>query len=74
MTPHDTIARLARQVEAAPDIFGVLSAGEAGAVALLLDRLDLLGARYRHPLDALHRLGADWEQAVRDLHRDGWRA
>jgi hypothetical protein len=32
----------------------------------------LLDAAYKHPLDALERLGPQWERAVRDLHRDGW--
>ena len=25
------------------------------------------------PLDALERLDLEWERAVRDLHRTGWR-
>jgi hypothetical protein len=70
---HDRIANLARQVDADPMRIGVLSTGEACAVALLLGRLDLLGADYKHPLDALERLGPDWEKAVRDLHRHGWK-
>ena len=28
---------------------------------------------YKHPLDALERLDPEWERAVRDLHRAGWR-
>ena len=28
---------------------------------------------YKHPLDALERLDPEWERAVRDLHRTGWR-
>ena len=63
---------LARSVDADPANIGVLSTGEACAVALLLDRLDLLD-RYKHPLDALDRLGPEWEKAVRDLHSSGWR-
>jgi hypothetical protein len=27
----------------------------------------------KHPLDALDRLGPEWEKAVRDLHRSEWR-
>lgn len=63
---------LARTAEADPTRIGVLSTGEACAVALLLGRLDLLD-EYKHPLDALERLGPNWEKAVRDLHRSGWR-
>jgi hypothetical protein len=55
-----------------PANIGVLSTDEACAAALLLDRLDLLG-RYKHPLDALDRLGPEREKAVRDLHSSGWR-
>jgi hypothetical protein len=63
---------LARSVEADPAHIGVLSTGEACAVALLLDRLDSLHD-YKHPLDALERLEPEWERAVRDLHKTGWR-
>jgi hypothetical protein len=61
---------LARGVEADPASIGVLSTGEACAVALLLDRLDFLDGD-SHPLDVLDRLGLEWENAVRDLHRSG---
>jgi hypothetical protein len=37
-----------------------------------LGRLDLLND-YKHPLDALERLGPEWEKAVRDVHISGWR-
>ena len=59
---------LARSVDADPANIGVLSTGEACAVALLLDRLDLLDR-----FQALDRLGPEWEKAVRDLHSSGWR-
>jgi hypothetical protein len=52
----ERIAGLARQVQADPASIGVLSTGEACAVALLLNRLDLLDD-CTHPLDALERLG-----------------
>jgi hypothetical protein len=63
---------LAPTAEADPTSIGPLSTGEACAVALLLGRLDLLND-YKHPLDALERLGPEWEKAVRHLHRSGWR-
>ncbi len=66
------VVDLARSVDADPASVGVLSTGEACAVALLLGRLDLLND-YKHPLDALERLGPEWEKVVRDLHRSGWR-
>ena len=67
------LVELARSVDADPTRIGVLSTGEACAVALLLGRLDLLGKDERHPLDVLDRLGPKWEKAVRDLHASGWR-
>jgi hypothetical protein len=68
------LIELACGVAADPASIGVLSTGEACAVALLLGRLDLLDDYYKHPLDALERLGPEWEKAVRDLHRSAeWR-
>jgi hypothetical protein len=70
------LVELARTCECDPASIGVLSTGEACAVALLLGRLDLLDDYKRqvwHPLDALERLGPELEKAVRDLHRSGWR-
>jgi len=66
------LVELARVVDAEPASIGVLSTGEACAVALLLGRLDLRDGG-NHPLDVLDRLGAEWEKAVRDLHASGWR-
>ena len=66
------LVELARSVDADPAHIGVLSTGEACAVALLLGRLDLLSDA-KHPLDALDRLGPEWKKAVRDLHASGWR-
>jgi hypothetical protein len=57
----------ARSVDADTANIGVLSTGDVCAVALLLGGLDLLND-YKHPLDALERLGPEWEKAVRDLH------
>ena len=67
------LVELARSVDADPASIGVLSTAEACAVALLLGRLDLLDGDDQHPLDVLERLGPEWEKAVRDLHRSGWR-
>lgn len=65
------LIELARAVEADPAGIGVLSTGEACAVALLLGRLDPLDSADKHPLDVLERLGPEWEKAVRDLHASG---
>jgi hypothetical protein len=77
--PNKTVDRLrdlARLVDTNPAEIGVLSTGEASAVALLLGRLDLLkpDADLQHPLDALERIGPEWEKAIRQLHHAGWRA
>jgi hypothetical protein len=66
------LVELARGVDADPASIGVLSTGEACAVALLLGRLDPRdGGNY--PLDVLDRLGPEWDKEVRDLHAGGWR-
>ena len=44
------VVDLARSADADPASVGVLSTGEACALALLLDRLDLLDD-YKHPLE-----------------------
>jgi hypothetical protein len=67
------LVELASNVDADSASIGVLSTGEACAVALLLGRLDRLDDSYKYPLDALKRLEPGWEKAVRDLHRTGWR-
>jgi hypothetical protein len=66
------LVELARSIEADPASIGVLSTGEACAVALLLGRLDLLDGG-NPPLDVLDPLGPEWEKSVRDLHASGWR-
>ncbi len=41
--------------------FGTLSTGERIAVALVLDRYDLLQDAWGTMLEAVHRLGPDWK-------------
>lgn len=48
---------------------GVLSIGEQIAAALIFNRLDWLPDPYKHPLDALDRLGANWLGMVLEYHR-----
>lgn len=55
----ERIAGLARQVQADPTNIGVLSTGEACAVALLLNRLDLLDDYKHRFMD--HLPCAEWQ-------------
>lgn len=66
----DTIRRLVAAVEHDEPHIGVLSTGEAIAVALVLDRPDLLPGSYRRILDAVDRLGEDWLQAAIAVQRE----
>jgi hypothetical protein len=52
--------------------FGTLSTGERIAVALVLDRYDLLQDVWGTMLEAVHRLGPDWTQAALRIQRHGW--
>ena len=52
--------------------FGTLSTGERIAVALVLDRYDLLQDVWGSMLEAVHRLGPDWTQAALRIQRHGW--
>jgi hypothetical protein len=51
--------------------FGVLSTGEKIAVALVLDRFDLL-ACWGSMLEAVDRLGPEWTHAALRVQRYGW--
>ncbi|MGL4964051.1 MAG: hypothetical protein ACRC67_22665 [Inquilinus sp.] len=68
----EELAIKARIVAEEPDHIGVYSTGERIAVALLLNRLDLLPSGYTHVVEAWDRLGKDWQQLVIDLHNEGW--
>ena len=52
--------------------FGVLSSGERIAVALVLDRYDLLEQTWGTMLEAVHRLGQKWTEAALRVQRQGW--
>jgi len=52
--------------------FGTLSTGERIAVALVLDRYDLLQDVWGSMLEAVHRLGPEWTQAALRIQRNGW--
>jgi hypothetical protein len=61
MTTAQTILRLVERVQEDENRIGVLSTGERLAVALVLDRKDLLGGYTM--LEAVNRLGDDWLRA-----------
>ena len=52
--------------------FGVLSCGERIAVALVLDRYDLIQSAWGTIAEAVHRLGPEWTEAALRVQRDGW--
>ena len=77
--PSDCIAAAAEQIRAKVKMvvadettFGVLSAGERIAVALVLERYDLLQQAWGPVLESVDRLGPLWTQAALRVHRHGW--
>ena len=52
--------------------FDTLSTGERIAVAMVLDRYDLLDHAWGTMLEAVHRLGRDWTEAALRVQRQGW--
>jgi hypothetical protein len=75
----DSVAAAAEQIRtkvkmvvADETTFGVLSTGERIAVALVLERYDLLQQAWGHVLDSLDRLGPLWTEAALRVHRHGW--
>lgn len=67
----DQIRHKVRMVVADEASFGVLSTGEKIAVALVLDRYDLV-KWWGTMLEAAHRLGTDWLEAALYVQRNGW--
>lgn len=59
-------------VAADPPAFGVLSQGERIAVALVLDRYDLLSSSWETMLEAVNRLRLEWTEAALRIQRNGW--
>lgn len=62
---------MCRAVEADPAHIGVLSTGERCAVALILDKPELL-CRGDTMLYAADRVGQDWLPICLQVQRDGW--
>jgi hypothetical protein len=60
-----------RMVVADESLWGVLSTGERIAVALVLDRPDLV-KWWGTMLEAVDRLGPAWTQAALRVQRNGW--
>ncbi len=61
-----------RMIVADEKLFGVLSSGERIAVAVVLDRYDLLKRAWGTIAEALYRLGPVWTEAALRVQRDGW--
>jgi hypothetical protein len=61
-----------RMVVADERDFGVLSTGEKIAVAVVLDRYDLLQEAWGTMLASIDRLGPDWTKAALRVQRLGW--
>jgi hypothetical protein len=61
-----------KMVAADETTFGVLSTGERIAVALVLERYDLLQRAWGHVLESVHRLGPLWTEAALRVLRYGW--
>lgn len=52
--------------------FGVLSTGERIAVAVVLDRYDLIQRAWGTIVEAVDRLGPTWTAAALRVQRNGW--
>lgn len=60
-----------RAVEADDGIIGVYSTGEVCAVALIMNRMDLLPQGYT-ALHAVDRIGENWFAMCLSIQRNGW--
>lgn len=72
MSPTDleqSILRMVERVSEDERRIGVYSTGEQLAVALVLDRKDLLLPAYDTMLEACNRLGQDWFEAALNVQR-----
>lgn len=61
-----------RMIVADEALFSVLSSGERIAVALVLDRYDLLQRAWGTIAESVHRLGPEWTEAALRVQRNGW--
>jgi hypothetical protein len=60
-----------RMIVADEALFGVLSSGERIAVAVVLDRCDLLQRAWGTIAEAIYRLGPLWTEAALRVQRHG---
>jgi hypothetical protein len=70
MSTYDVILRLARSVQKDEARIGVYSTGERIAVALVLDRPDMVKEVWGTMLEAVERLGPEWFAAALQVQRD----
>ena len=68
----DQIRAKVKMVAADETTFGVLSTGERIAVALVLERHDLLQMAWGQTLESIDRLGPLWTAAALRVKRHGW--
>lgn len=61
-----------RMVVSDERLFGVLSSGERIAVAVVLDRYDLLKKAWGTIAESINRLGPAWTLAALRVQRNGW--
>jgi hypothetical protein len=61
-----------RMVVADGTQFCVLSTGEKIAVAMVLNRHDLMDRAWGTVLECVERLGRDWTTAALHVQREGW--
>lgn len=71
-TAEGHIRTKVRLVVADETLFGVLSSGERIAVALVLDRHDLLQCAWGSIAESIHRLAPEWTDAALRVQRGGW--
>jgi hypothetical protein len=71
MSAEAQIRAKLQMVLANKDNFGVLSTGERIAVAMVLNRFDLV-SKYGSILEAIDRLNQEWTQAALHIQRDGF--
>lgn len=71
-TTKGRIRAKVRMIDADEALFGVLSSGERIAVALVLDRYDLLQRAWGTIAESIRRLVPEWTEAALRLQRNGW--
>jgi hypothetical protein len=69
---EEHIRRNVRMVVTNRRTFHLLSTGEKIAVALVLDRRDLLKRAWGSMLASIDRLGPEWTKAALRVQRNGW--